>query len=313
MEKVDFSPTSSVPYPQNGRWATPIQKLQTFLSAFRSTTNRRSLRLVLLFFVFALGFLKVQTVSAQCCLTSSLIINTGYNPLTGGVMPTAVGSTTIDPKWTMYAVSPSCTAITGYVASPNAYDVVGGPLAPTTVTSGPTTSLSFINSETYTTVATGTYSFKAQRSFNLCQGTFVTISMTITADDWVGAVAVDATILGAGTFPEPAGWGVGFTPKSVTQTLYLPSGVHYIYVTSNNMPENGWQGNSLDVVGTVTSATPLAIDREDIASCSPGQPFAPSRQLKGLRNFAKDKKSPKRMPSPGAHGQLSVEAHWSTL
>ena len=199
----------------------------------------------------------------------------------------------------MYAVSPSCTAITGYVASPNAYDVVGGPLAPTTVTSGPTTSLSFINSETYTTVATGTYSFKAQRSFNLCQGTFVTISMTITADDWVGAVAVDATILGAGTFPEPAGWGVGFTPKSVTQTLYLPSGVHYIYVTSNNMPENGWQGNSLDVVGTVTSATPLAIDREDIASCSPGTTFCTIPPIEGSTEFCKGQEITETDAEPG--------------
>jgi len=203
------------------------------------------------------GVFNAQSGYGQCCHTSTLTVNTGYDPTTNSVMP--IGSS--DPKWTVTDYSLACFYATAAPPPPPtaypAFDVSGA----WTVLPGPNTYVSFINGCCYYTSGgdTTTYWMEVKRCFNTCDSAYINIDLSLLADDWVSGLNIDGILLsGPSAFPETAGDGPGTIPHIADSTILLPPGEHCINVKVGNIPFTGWNGHGLDVTGTVKAYSDAA-------------------------------------------------------
>ncbi len=207
--------------------------------------------------------------SAQSqCLTNSLIINTGYDPLTGLAIPGGPDGTTPvpDPHWIVTYEDPSIataimsTGLIEVVPGSNAFIITTLPGWISNPIPNPGGWLSCINSTTYTTDGTGPsgtpYNVLFARSFRMCSGDNITFDFYIANDNYIDAIDVDGVLL---TFAQPAapipGHFTAFT--HFTQTLPLAAGTHTITVSSHNYNETSAVPNptGINIYGTVSSAT----------------------------------------------------------
>lgn len=235
-------------------------------------------------FLTTLAFCIFLVVSANAqCLVDSVVINTGYDPVTGmAISPGATGGTEIkDPKWKISAVSPSVApaivaiGIPGLVGVPpgsNA-DIVTlgtGWVDPTPIACG---WINCINGLGYYTDGTGPsgtqYTMTVSRSFRMCSADSITIDMNVACDNSIPSITTDLTSL---SFSQPTSKSVsnysGFTHFS--QTIFLTAGTHTINVVVNNYNETYPEGNptGLCIHGTLRSLNGNALVSEALTSCS---------------------------------------------
>ncbi len=230
---------------------------------------------------YILGFILVfssSLVQSQC-LTNSIVINTGYDPVTGLAIPGgANGATAVpDPHWVVNAIAPSVSAailatagtIPGIAAAP-----IGGPARVITPITGawvanpagnPGNWISCMNSNTYNDPGTGVVqTMELGRPFRMCSDDSVRINIFIAADNFISAINVDGTIV----FPVPGTGYSGYSPFS--QTVWLTAGTHRLNIVVNNQPTTPSSNPmGLNVYGTFASATGLnSIVSESYASCA---------------------------------------------
>jgi len=236
--------------------------------------------ILILFFVLGLSHVQAQ------CLTSSLTINTGYDPTTGLAITAGTngGTPVTDPHWIVTAESPSvAVAILGM--GTGLIEVVPGANADIVQTEGSWISdppgspggwISCLNSNTYNTDGTGPtgtpYNMTLRRPFRMCTADSVKLDIYISDDNWISTMDLDGTIL---PFTES---GSPSTPHFTsfthfTQTFYLTPGVHNLTIVENNYndPSGGPEDNptGLEVYGTVSSTSALnSMVSESYLSCA---------------------------------------------
>gem|GEM_PF-5774694 len=217
------------------------------------------------------------------CLVTSLVINTGYDPITGlAVAGGANGATPVpDPRWRLTSVSPGVA--TAIAATPIAglVEVLPGNKVNVITTAGwpatyPSSSwISCLNSNTYYTDGTGItqYNMTLGRPFRLCSADTILIDCYVANDNYIPSVNVDGTPL---AFTQPptvlASNYSSFTHFS--QNVYLGSGLHTlnIVIDDSNVSTVGSNPTGLNLHGTVSSATgtaSLVSDIDTICSCAP--------------------------------------------
>ncbi len=221
---------------------------------------------------------------SSACLTNSLIINTGYNPITTVAIPGgANGAPAVpDPHWTLTAVSPgvaaaiAVTPITGLVeVAPGASaDVITNVGAWAVNPAGnPGGWISCLNSNTYYTSGTGTipYNMTLGRSFRMCSDDSIKITFYVANDNYIPATNIDGVPLG---FSQPAIASTTFysTYAFYTQTVFLTAGTHTFNVEVADYDDATTDGSNptgLDLYGTVASASGLnSLVSESSASCA---------------------------------------------
>jgi len=232
-----------------------------------------------------LMFLFICSYSARSqCLTNSLIINTGYDPITGAAIPpgTNGGTPVIDPHWILSAVSPgvataiAATPIAGLIEvipgnNANVIQPIFGSWASNPV-GDPGGWISCLNSNTYYDCLCGTpYNMTLGRPFRMCSDDSIKLTLYIADDNYMSATDIDGVPL---LFSQPAIASTTFfsTYAFFTQTVYLTAGTHTIHFVVNNYnilagsPSNP---TGLDVYGTVSSASGSnSLVSESSAACN---------------------------------------------
>jgi|GEM_PF-698937 len=211
-----------------------------------------------------------RVIAHSQCLVSSLVINTGYNSVTGtSITGSPEGGTSVpDPHWKLTAVTPSiavgiaATPISGLVevVSGNSADVLQ---APSVVIEYPYSNwISCVNSDIYVTDGTGpppagtTYSMTLSRCFKTCSADSIKLDLNIADDNYISSMDIDGIVT---SFSQPvsmstANWS---SFAHYITTLWLPGGSHCINIVVQNyntgaVGENGFE---LNVYGTVSSTT----------------------------------------------------------
>lgn len=223
-------------------------------------------------------------INAQC-LTSSLVINTGYDPTTGlAITPGTNGGAPVhDPHWLVSAESPTvATAIalmgTGLI---EVVPVASADIVTTEalwVSDPPATPggwISCLNSNTYTTDGSGptgtAYNMNLRRPFRMCVADNITFDLWIADDNWISTMDVDGTVLTYTESGSPSASHFGaFT--HFTFTMFLSAGTHNLNVVVNNYNDAGGlevNPTGLNIHGTVSSAGSLnSLVSESYLSCA---------------------------------------------
>jgi len=228
----------------------------------------------------------VNTVTP--CLTNSLIINTGYNPITNTAIAPGIngGAAVTDPHWIITSESPGvATAIAATLpllpglvevapgANADVVPIVGPGLWATNPAGDPGGWISCLNSNYYNDCLCGTpYYMTLGRPFRMCSDDSITLSFYIVDDNYISATDIDGTVLPFSQTPPPV-FSYFSTYTYFTQTLYLTAGTHTVHFLVNNWnltagspPANP---TGLDVYGTVWSATGSnSLVSESSAACN---------------------------------------------
>ena len=229
-------------------------------------------------YILFLFFLIIGGSAQSQCLTSSLVINTGYNPITGLAIPGgANGATPVpDPHWILTAVSPGvATAIAGTpivglieVIPGNKADIITTLAGPwiSNPAGNPGNWISCLNSNTYTDPGTGIpLNMTLGRPFRMCTADSIKLTLYISSDNYTSAANIDGTII----LPTPA---TGFSAYTFyTQTVWLTAGTHTfnVEVVNQNVASPSSNPTGLNVYGTFSSATGTnSLVSEVYASCS---------------------------------------------
>ena len=200
------------------------------------------------------GLVKTLAQGSPCCLTSSLVINSGYNPVTGSVIPSGTpGFPVTDPHWTVTYLSPDNIAyfpgVTGFALPSIPYPAYVAPSSGYPVYAG-CNWLAIANQTTYPTVSGATYDAVFTRTFTTCTSDCYNFNLNLSFDYNVVSVKIDGV---------PQAWSSWFCSGCVVSATYssvcLPAGTHTIDIELMN---DAWgvllNGYALDVYGTVTSA-----------------------------------------------------------
>ena len=209
-------------------------------------------------------------VCSTPCLTNSLIINTGYDPITNAaVTPSTNGGTPApDPHWILSAVSPGVATAIAATPIPGLIEVVPGNNADVVQTltgswatnpvADPGGWISCLNSNTYNDCLCGTpYNMTLGRPFRMCSDDSIKLSFYIANDNYISASDLDGTPLGFTETTPPLGTYFS-TYTYFTKTVYLTAGTHTVHFEVNNWNiTSGSPANptGLDIYGTVASAT----------------------------------------------------------
>ena len=229
------------------------------------------------------------TVSS-CCLTDTLVINTGYNPLTGSTVTVGSngGTPSPDPRWNVYDISPDAaaeisnagnTAVT-FGSSADVIDgttVVGGGSPDTGWVAGVNSEwISCQNDVKYRTYDTGFYSMLLGRPFHMCSDDSVTFDLQIAVDN---IIVSDSAYIDGVSNPLLFGLSEASPPTFIQyfgaytplkQTVWLSSGEHILYLRVKNYSRYHGAPNptGLNVYGDIYSADGIAsIVRENDTSC----------------------------------------------
>ena len=229
-------------------------------------------------YILFLIFVIIENSALAQCLTSSLIINTGYNPITGLAIPGgANGAAAVqDPHWILTAASPATGAAIAATPIPGLVAVVPGNRADVVTPVGgawvanpggnPGNWISGMNSNTYNDQGTGLlYTMTFGRPFRMCTDDSIRFTFYISSDNFTSAANIDGTIV----IPTPA---TGFNAYTFyTQTVWLTTGTHTInfVVNNQNLASLGSNPTGINVYGTIASATGInSMVSESYASCS---------------------------------------------
>jgi hypothetical protein len=209
-------------------------------------------RLAKLASVFLLILSTAGLSTAQPCkLTSSIVVNTGYDPGTG--LAITVGST--DPAWIVTALSPAQAALTGSVG------VSGAPFAVTAhpAWASPGASSQYVSNiaaNGYNTNTTsGRYTTTIRRTFKTCLDDQFKFTMRVACDDTILSVRVDG---GVPLYANTTGVWNGNPHVSANGIISLAAGIHTIDVEVANLIANYINNDNyfgIDVIGSVSSTT----------------------------------------------------------
>ncbi len=239
---------------------------------------------IILSLLMLLGMWHSRQAVAQCCLTSTLTINTGYNPITNSVIPTG----TTDPHWMINYNTPGICQPCAFPYTPIGFTPVA-PVAPARIVPGAiafytaSNALSCVNSNFYNTDGTGPggtqYYTDFIRTFTLCTASSVTVNFNMSVDNGADVYFDPAGVppfMAPSLFSLPVGAGFNTpnwaspNPGSFT-TGPLSPGTHTIYIRAYqyNHPLGAVaiNGFHMTMQGTVTSAVPNAIIGEG-AGCA---------------------------------------------
>ena len=222
-------------------------------------------------------------VARSQCLTSSLVINTGYNPITESAITAGTngGTPVIDPHWYLTAVSPGVATAIAATPIPGLIEVAVAGNANVITRVGawaanppadPGGWISCLNSNTYYTAGTGTipYNMTLGRKFRMCTDDSIKITFYVADDNYVASSNIDGTPLG---FSQPAiaSTTVYSTYAFYTKTVFLTAGTHtlnFIVADYDDATTDGSNPTGLDLYGTVASASGLnSLVSESYASC----------------------------------------------
>jgi len=227
------------------------------------------------------------------CLTDSLTINTGYNPITGTAI--TPGSDYLTPVQDYYwTVSPNVNIVTAVASTPtntttSSYFPTGG--YATIVTSGgkadvitkrngwdirPNSSwISCLNSSWYACDGSGSAQIDTiSRIFNICMDDSIKFKFdTILDDNYISAVIIDPNsaspiVLGYSETSTATNW---LNPGGHFMiTKWITAGKHQLAFILNNLntPPAGLNGMGMDMQGSIVSATgKSSIKSESSAIC----------------------------------------------
>jgi hypothetical protein len=214
-------------------------------------------RISLIMFLFLTFVAKTFSQAPLCTPVSSLVINTGYNPVTG----IAIVSGQRDPNWIVTAMSPAMQSDPLDVCSPvpqSAIVTSNGdgtivPLAPPN--SG---YISCLSNRIQQTTIGKIYTMTVTRNFTTCVADNININMQIAVDNTIDLITIDGV---AQTFTPPSPTSYKFANYNFS--VQLSAGNHTIAIVAENTTSgtaypNGSiiaNGFGLIVVGTISSAT----------------------------------------------------------
>ncbi len=208
------------------------------------------------------------------CQVNSLIINTGYDPVTGlAIVAGANGATPVpDPKWALTSVATGVAAAITGTPIPGLMEVVPGNKADiiqplggywaTNPLGNPGGWISCLNSNVYYDCLCDTpYYMTLGRTFKMCNNDSIKLELNIANDNYISATDIDGIPLPFFQTTPPLTTYFS-TFANFTQTVYLTAGTHTIHFKINNwnllpgaIPDNP---TGLDVYGTVSSSTGIA-------------------------------------------------------
>lgn len=183
------------------------------------------------------------------CLTSTLIVNTGYT--SAGVI--AVGAP--DPHWNITAISPDLAALV--TTPPPPYPAPRASFSSWTAADPNSTWLSFDNPATWyvTGSANANYSFTIARNFTLCQDDDVKIDLKMSYDNWVRTVKIDGVTIYTGVPTSSISAVNSFTSIPVS-VMSLTAGTHTLEAEVVNFHTFGVNNpHGFQMVGILGSAT----------------------------------------------------------
>jgi len=192
------------------------------------------------------------TPPIPCNVTKSLIINTGYNPITNTVIPAGQE----DSNWKVTYVSPALLAVTGEGAiGSGTWTVINNPVWATNPTSN---YISSVNNGTngYNTILSpnGTYTSTETRTFTTLVPDNITFNLNITGDNYISGLSIDG---GPNLITGPPNYSLLFINHTFTE--FLNPGSHTIAVSLVNATiDKAYTNNDnyfgLNVYGTVSSS-----------------------------------------------------------
>ena len=221
-----------------------------------------------LLFLLSLGY----TTARGQCLANSLVINTGYNPLTGtAITPGSNGGTPVtDPHWVLSTVTADVAGAIAITPITGLIEVVPGSPADVVQTLSPSWTgdpagqpggwISCLNSNQYYDDGDPSriFNMTLSRTFRMCSDDNITLNLNIAGDNYVSALTLDGVTL---SFSEPPP-GTVSDYASFANFVYstnLLAGTHTITFTVNNLPTTtaGENPTGLNVYGTVSSTSGL--------------------------------------------------------
>ena len=238
----------------------------------------------------------VVTVNA-CCLTNSLVINPGYDPLTGLAIAGEAGdngTAITDPKWIVTGISPDAA---GQIAAQGSTavslggqaDIIDADLSPTypagswtvNATSSPSSWITAQNAHGYETDNDNTLDLWMilSRPFSMCLSDSVMIDAMIANDNYIVSANIDDTLnlpdfavqAAAGSNPDEHANHEEFQHFVTSAGIYLAPGTHKlnIVVQNYNFPESTiYNPTGMNLYGTLYSLTGHnSLVKEDDSTC----------------------------------------------
>lgn len=277
---------------------------QPFLQGGKRAKNSGSLvrmsRKLLTVAILLLSFISVRS-HGQGCLTNSLIINTGYDPATGGAYPSGCNGCTPqhDPKWMVTNVTANvASAIYTSVGGPfipsapyaDVVDLAGGWADPAAVGQNANW-INPLNANYYSTASNvdspnNVYSTTFTRYFYLCGSDSINFDLHIADDNFLAGLFIDGVLY----YSQSAGCGwpcINTFANPAIPTLFLSSGMHRIdavVTDETNSYYNSYNYTGLCIYGTVSSATganSIVSDNTgcDSTACNTKHPCADSSNI----------------------------------
>ncbi|MBC7552858.1 MAG: gliding motility-associated C-terminal domain-containing protein [Taibaiella sp.] len=191
------------------------------------------------------------------CLTTSLTINTAYDPTTGLGLPAgSSGAPSVDPHWIVVSATSSIPGAAATGSPAYIIPSVGGWVAnPTT---NPGRWISVTDSVGYNTDGGSTvYTMTLGRPFRMCSADSVTLTLKIANDNYLSVLDVDGSITLSFSQSTPVAANFN-TFSTFSQTIYLAAGTHTLRALVNNYNQAGtplFNPSGLDIYGTISSAT----------------------------------------------------------
>lgn len=207
-------------------------------------------------------FINIQIANAQC-LTDSLIINTGYDPVgDSAVTPGYDWMTPVpDPKWLITALSPAAdsaiNAMGGLTAvTPgNPADVINSiPTWTVNPPGNPGNWINCFNYSQYNDTGTAAYYMTLTRPFTLCKADTLFLNFNILADNYIAVANIDDSIKLNMVQPDTNNPVLYNTFTYDTQTVVLTEGLHKInFMVVNYTIDVSLNPTGFDLYGTISS------------------------------------------------------------
>lgn len=202
----------------------------------------------------------VRLASAQC-LTPSMVINTGYDPVSGTAINYELyyGDTPVpDPEWIVSYISPAADSAIGQmgltaVIPGNAADIIA-PSVDWSVRSN-SNWITCYNGTQYNDTGSQPYSMILSRPFKLCNEDSLLISVNFAVDNYISAANIDDSIPLPSFVQNPTDTASMYDQfQQFTARVKLKNGNHRL----NFRVENYWSNTALnptgfDLYGTISS------------------------------------------------------------
>jgi len=233
---------------------------------FRERIGRHAgLKAGLAAFTFLLTGAVTSSAQSSCAVTHSLNVSTGYDYVTGTVLPAGA----VDPEWKITDLTMDCLAkcptciMPGPGVSNDAVTVFPDPSYKWVT--GPNSQWLCFNTSSgkpsYGTMPGGDYGMTLTRTFRVCtEGDFL-FNLKVASDNYISNISVDAP--SSSIFFQPPsdapGNYMGFVP--VSSVVHLTAGTHTLNVTVKNYdlpapdPDNH---HGINIWGTISAASGIS-------------------------------------------------------